>query len=100
MDLKYSRGFKEKLNKVRDVNYFKEAGDLDSNVGYINDYVCSNTSGVMYDDCYLDTEVICSFEQFVSYVEDGYNVVSAEVLGEDKICCHIQKIDREKGRGR
>ena len=100
-----------KRKTVSEDKYFRNPGDL--NVGQnvtknkldeINDYLLTVVSGKKYDGvCELGVlmgsgRMIVSLEQLMKMVDEGYNIVSANVLNDNMIEVEFQKYvyDEEK----
>lgn len=63
-------------------------------------YVMAHTSGVKYHyDLAEGGVILVSFREFVGMIQDGYNIIKAEVLNENYISIEYQKeIKREMKR--
>ena len=96
--------FNDKGNK-----YFKPAGDLSivakpleigDNLEKIKKYVKENTSGIRYgfEETNGGGKIIISFSRFVEMVEEGYNIISSEVLNEELISIEFQIIKKINDR--
>ena len=112
MNLKFSKNLQE-LRKNKWVanrdgsSSFVKCGDLpimknkiDISLDYVKKYVKEHTSGIRYGDGLMEGAIISSFDKFVSYVNEGYNIIKAEVLNKDLISFEFERVfDDKKGRG-
>ena len=98
MKLKISPNLKKAMEQNKKMTIdknnkgFKISTDLDNFDEDIYSYVVKHTSGIKYD--YLSSEgglIIVSFDEFKRMVDDGYNIISADIISDNMISIEYQK---------
>ena len=96
IDGKHDNGFRipteEDLSDKKENRLKVSIDNKDGTLELIKQYVKENTSGIRY---YYDNQeegkMIITFSEFVKMIEDGYNIIKAEVFNERMISVEYQK---------